>query len=87
MVPGISANKNFYKITFLIMCGIFFYRINVGLTVIAAGFGDIKRGLKLWVYQLCVAMMFYPLLKVYAWTGKITRTYSGKYLTTLIAKT
>lgn len=56
----------------------YFYRINIGLSVVAAGFGDIRRGLKLWAYDFCVTMSFYPLLVVYGWIGALSRKYPGK---------
>ncbi|KAJ8725563.1 hypothetical protein PYW08_003746 [Mythimna loreyi] len=50
-------------------------KINVGVSVVAAGFGDIRRGFKLWAYDLFVSMSFYPLLMVYSWLGAISRKY------------
>nr|AIN34701.1 fatty alcohol acetyltransferase [Agrotis segetum] len=50
-------------------------KINIGLSIVAAGFGDVSRGIKLWLYDFCVVMSFYPLLVVYSWTGAISRKY------------
>ncbi|CAH0604612.1 unnamed protein product [Chrysodeixis includens] len=50
-------------------------KINIGVTIVAAGFGDIKRGIRLWSYQMAVALMLYPLLRIYAWIGSFTRKY------------
>ncbi|KAJ8722790.1 hypothetical protein PYW07_003970 [Mythimna separata] len=47
--------------------------INIGLSVVVAGFGDIRRGFALWVYEFFVSMSLYPLLIVYSWIGTISR--------------
>lgn len=51
-------------------------KINVGLNIVANGFGDIKRGFKLWLYDQLVAFAFYPLLMIYSWLGKVSRKYT-----------
>ncbi|XP_047020979.1 sterol O-acyltransferase 2 [Helicoverpa zea] len=72
----------FVVILIMLLCDTVIYdlvergKINIGLSVIAAGFGDIRRGLKLWVYDLCVVMAFYPLIMVYAAITKYTRKYT-----------
>ncbi|XP_059054256.1 sterol O-acyltransferase 1 isoform X1 [Achroia grisella] len=40
-------------------------KINIGLNAIKYGFGEISRGIKLWLYDLSVALAFYPALKFY----------------------
>lgn len=45
-------------------------RINVGQNSVLHGFGDVRRGFKLWVYVFSVAVAFYPLLRIYAAVGK-----------------
>ncbi|XP_053625199.1 sterol O-acyltransferase 1 [Plodia interpunctella] len=41
-------------------------KINIGLSVVKYGFGDIKRGFKLWLFTLTVTLAFYPGLRIYA---------------------
>ncbi|CAB3236466.1 unnamed protein product [Arctia plantaginis] len=50
-------------------------KLNVGIGMVIYGFGDIGRGFKLWIYELSVALLFYPLLLVYAWLGNLSRKY------------
>lgn len=52
-------------------------RINIGVTSVVYGFGDIRRGAKLWLFELIVALAFYPGLKLYAAIHKLLKTYSG----------
>ncbi|KAJ8725565.1 hypothetical protein PYW08_003748 [Mythimna loreyi] len=71
----------FVVILLLLMCDNVIFdliengKINMGLSVVAAGFGDIRRAFKLWVYEFFVAMSLYPLLIVYSWIGGISRKY------------
>ncbi|KAJ8725564.1 hypothetical protein PYW08_003747 [Mythimna loreyi] len=50
-------------------------KINIGLSVVATGFGDMRRVFKLWVYEFIVSMSLYPLLLAYSWIGAISRKY------------
>ncbi|XP_063821616.1 sterol O-acyltransferase 2 [Ostrinia nubilalis] len=40
-------------------------KINVGLSVVAYGFGDVRRGAKLWLYELSCALAFYPAFRFF----------------------
>lgn len=57
---------------------LYFFRINIGISSVAYGFGDFRRGLKLWVFDLLIALIFYPLLLTFEWLGNISRKYRGK---------
>ncbi|KAG6449596.1 hypothetical protein O3G_MSEX006094 [Manduca sexta] len=50
-------------------------KINVGLSVIAYGFGDIRRGALLWLFEFMIAILFFPALKLYAAVGKHVEKY------------
>ncbi|XP_050344800.1 sterol O-acyltransferase 2-like isoform X2 [Nymphalis io] len=52
-------------------------KINIGVTSVVYGFGDIRRGAKLWLFELTVALAFYPGLKIYAGVRKLIREYTG----------
>ncbi|XP_050345749.1 sterol O-acyltransferase 2-like [Nymphalis io] len=51
--------------------------INIGVSSVVYGFGDIRRGAKLWLFELTVALVFYPGLKIYAGLRKSIREYPG----------
>ncbi|CAH0720731.1 unnamed protein product, partial [Brenthis ino] len=57
----------------LIECG----RINIGVGSVVYGFGDIKRGAKLWLFELLIAVAFYPGMRLYAEVQKATKSYPG----------
>ncbi|KAI5641789.1 MBOAT, membrane-bound o-acyltransferase family domain-containing protein [Phthorimaea operculella] len=52
-------------------------KVNVGLTAVKHGFGDIRRGAKLWLFDFIVALAFYPALRIYAIGANILRKYPG----------
>ncbi|KAL0841973.1 hypothetical protein ABMA28_014196 [Loxostege sticticalis] len=41
-------------------------KINVGLSAVAYGFGDVRRGAKIWLYELSCALAFYPAFRFFA---------------------
>ncbi|XP_013145926.1 PREDICTED: sterol O-acyltransferase 2 [Papilio polytes] len=45
-------------------------KINIGATSVIYGFGDIRRGAKIWLLELAIALAFYPGLRLYAGTRK-----------------
>lgn len=52
-------------------------KINIGLSVVAYGFGDVRRGFKLWLYQFAVALTFYPGLRLYGAGVTLLKRYPG----------
>lgn len=52
-------------------------KINIGLNVIISGFGDIKRGALLWLFEFSVVLAFYPALRIYAAARKLFRKNTG----------
>ncbi|XP_052750568.1 sterol O-acyltransferase 1 [Galleria mellonella] len=52
-------------------------KINVGLNVIANGFGDIGRGVRLWLFDLSIALAFYPALKIYGSSRMLLKNLPG----------
>ncbi|CAH0406560.1 unnamed protein product [Chilo suppressalis] len=52
-------------------------KINIGWSVVVNGFGDVRRGAKLWLYELAVALMFHPCLLLYGAGVKLSKGYSA----------
>ncbi|KAL4702509.1 hypothetical protein ACJJTC_001394 [Scirpophaga incertulas] len=52
-------------------------KMNVGLSVVFYGFGDVGRGIRLWLYELAVAVIFYPGLILYGSGVKLLKKYPG----------
>ncbi|XP_045518867.1 sterol O-acyltransferase 1 isoform X1 [Pieris brassicae] len=48
-------------------------KLNVGIASVVYGFGDIKRAFKIWLFELTVALIFYPGLRIYATTRKLVK--------------
>lgn len=44
------------------------------------GFGDIRRGAKIWLLELAIALAFYPGLRLYAGTRKFLVKFPGKMI-------
>ncbi|CAK1582030.1 unnamed protein product [Parnassius mnemosyne] len=71
----------FVVILLIIFCSMVIYdfvesgKINIGVTRIVHGFGDIRRGAKIWLFELAVALAFYPLLRIYAATQKLIKNF------------
>ncbi|CAG5012695.1 unnamed protein product [Parnassius apollo] len=71
----------FVVILLIIFCDTVIYdfvehgKINIGLRTIVHGFGDIRRCAKLWLFELAVALSFYPLLRIYAATQKLFKNF------------
>lgn len=73
----------FVVILLILLCDTVIYdlvergKINIGVTSVVYGFGDIRRGAKLWLFELAVALAFYPGLKIYVAIRKIIKDYPG----------
>ncbi|CAK1582029.1 unnamed protein product [Parnassius mnemosyne] len=71
----------FVVILLILFCDTMIYdfvergKINIGVTTIVHGFGDIRRGAKIWLFELAVALAFYPLLRIYAATQKLFKNF------------
>lgn len=52
-------------------------KINIGLRVVANGFGDFKRGVRIWLYQFCLALSLYPGLLMFAFGARHLRKSPG----------
>ncbi|CAK1552130.1 unnamed protein product [Leptosia nina] len=48
-----------------------FHRLNVAIASVVYGFGDIKRAFKIWLFELSLALLFYPGLRIYAAIRKL----------------
>ncbi|XP_014358507.2 sterol O-acyltransferase 2 [Papilio machaon] len=66
----------FVVILLILLCDTVIYdfvergKINIGTTSVIEGFGDIRRGAKIWLLELAIAVAFYPGLRLYAGTRK-----------------
>ncbi|CAH2086580.1 unnamed protein product [Euphydryas editha] len=71
----------FVVILLILLCDTVIYdfvergKINIGVTSVIQGFGDIRRGAKLWLFELAVVLLFYPGLKIYVGIQKIIKDY------------
>ncbi|XP_068629583.1 sterol O-acyltransferase 1 [Battus philenor] len=71
----------FVVILLVLLCDTVIYdfvergKINIGATSVIHGFGDIRRGAKLWLFELAIALAFYPGLRIYAATRNIFRNF------------
>ncbi|XP_072944157.1 sterol O-acyltransferase 2 isoform X1 [Epargyreus clarus] len=81
----------FIVILLVLLCDTVIYdlvergKINIGLSTIKHGFGDIKRAAKLWIIDLIVALAFYPGLRIYAAVGKlIANIQAARYIWTAV---
>ncbi|KOB70534.1 O-acyltransferase [Operophtera brumata] len=52
-------------------------KIHIGLPTVGYGFGDVTRGLKLWLYLFFVSVVFHPLLLIYGALGKVFGRNAG----------
>ncbi|XP_049867069.1 sterol O-acyltransferase 1 [Pectinophora gossypiella] len=52
-------------------------KVNVGLSTVKHGFGDIRRGAKLWLFEFAIAMLFYPGMLVYSAGAKLFKKIPG----------
>nr|XP_034840052.1 sterol O-acyltransferase 2 isoform X1 [Maniola hyperantus] len=73
----------FVVILLVLLCDTVIYdliergKINIGVTSVLHGFGDIRRAAKLWLFELMVALAFYPALRLYAFVRNIIKRYPG----------
>ncbi|XP_026495361.2 sterol O-acyltransferase 2 [Vanessa tameamea] len=73
----------FVVILLVLLCNTVIYdlvehgKINIGVTLVLHLFGDMRRCVKLWLFELTVALAVYPGLIIYSWVRKIIRDYAG----------
>ncbi|XP_045491339.1 sterol O-acyltransferase 1 [Colias croceus] len=48
-------------------------KINIGIATVVYGFGDIRRAIKIWLFEFSLALLFYPGLRIYAATRKLIK--------------
>ncbi|CAH2074163.1 unnamed protein product, partial [Iphiclides podalirius] len=71
----------FVVILLVLLCDTVIYdfiergKINIGATSIIHGFGDIRRGAKIWLWELAIALAFYPGLRIYAAAKKLFKNF------------
>ncbi|XP_041976938.1 sterol O-acyltransferase 1 isoform X3 [Aricia agestis] len=69
----------FVVILLLLLCDTVVYdlvergKINIGITTVVEGFRDIGRSITLWLFELAVAVSFYPGLHLYAAGRKLVK--------------
>lgn len=54
-------------------------RIKLGVYPVIYGFGDIGRCGRLWLFELALALAFYPGLRVYGLGAKVLRKHTGLF--------
>ncbi|XP_073944164.1 sterol O-acyltransferase 2 isoform X2 [Choristoneura fumiferana] len=73
----------FVVILLILLCDTVIYdlvergKINIAISTVAYGFGDIGRGAKLWLFELSIALVFYPGLVLYSAGAKILKNNKG----------
>ncbi|OWR43511.1 sterol o-acyltransferase [Danaus plexippus plexippus] len=69
----------FVVILLILLCDTVIYdlietgKINIGVSSVVYGFGDISRGARLWLFQLAIVLIFYPGIRLYAAVRKIIK--------------
>lgn len=52
----------------------------MGLSAVAYGFGDVRRGAKIWLYELSCALAFYPAFRFFAAGAQLFKRNTGTTL-------
>lgn len=55
----------------------------MGLSAVAYGFGDVRRGAKIWLYELSCALAFYPAFRFFAAGAQLFKRNTGTTLFSL----
>lgn len=77
---GIDIKAKVHTFQFGSSGSIICYRINVGLSAVAYGFGDVRRGAKIWLYELSCALAFYPAFRFFAAGAQLFKRNTGTTL-------
>lgn len=55
-----------------------FFRINLGISNIVHGFGDVRRCAKLWLFEFALTLLVYPALRLHAAGASLLNNQLGE---------